>query len=92
MNQWIWKLKQMVRQYLPIVLIASVAYAGFTAWSKGAFRRGVKPGITQTLYSLPYFGSRFKHYQRSSSISRAKYGYPKKKWRGRKASRARRRR
>lgn len=78
MNHWIWKAKQFVRKYLPIVLIASVAYAGFTAWNKGAFRRGIKPGLTQTLYSLPYFGSRFKHYNRSSSVSRSKYGHSRR--------------
>lgn len=91
MNNLIWKLKQFFRKITPLLILMAVLYGGHSLYQQGVFRRGLKPAITSMLYKLPYFGSRFRHYGKSSSYSYKKsYGRSHRKHYGRRARRHRR--
>lgn len=80
MSNFSWKVKQWFRKMLPLALIVAVLYGGYHLYRQGTFRRGLKPAITSMLHKLPYFGSRYKHYNRSQSYSYgSKYGHGKRR-------------
>ncbi len=75
MSDLSWKLKNFFRKAFPIALVAGVLYWGYSLYRQGTFRHGVKYAITSILHRLPYFGSRFKHYESSSVSSAPSYAY-----------------
>ncbi len=88
MSSWTWKIKQFFNKVFPIALIGAVLYGAVSMYNQGAFRRGLKPAITTMLYKLPYFGTRYKHYNRGKS-----YAYSsRKKYRGHRRGHSRRNR
>jgi len=69
MNNLIWKIKSFFRKITPLLILMAVLYGGHSLYQQGVFRRGLKPAITSMLYKMPYFGTRFRHYNKSSSYS-----------------------
>jgi hypothetical protein len=70
MNNLIWKLKQLFRQALPLVLIGGLLYGAYNLYRKGVLQRGVKPTINYVVRQIPILGSHFKPFGRSYSYSK----------------------
>jgi hypothetical protein len=60
-----WRARQLVRKLIPLTVVGALLYGGYTMYRHGAFRRGLRAfpsSMSAFLHRLPYFGSRFRHY------------------------------
>jgi hypothetical protein len=65
MSKLMWKLREAVSNLIPLMIAGAIIYGGYTLYRQGTFRNGVGPAVTRVLHKIPYFGSRFKHYNGS---------------------------
>jgi len=68
----IYKVKQLLRKALPLVLIALVLYGAYNVYRRGSLSRGLKYTATSVLRKIPFIGSKFGH---SSSYSYSGRGH-----------------
>lgn len=59
-----WRIKQLFRKILPFLVIGGVAFGGWHLY-KTNFRHG-RASFVRVLKQIPYFGSRFGHYNGGS--------------------------
>lgn len=57
MSNLIWKIKQTIRQYMPMIIAAAIAYGGYAMIQTGTFGRSLRGQVNGVLYKLPVFGS-----------------------------------
>lgn len=63
------KVRELISSLIPLAVVGALLFGGYNLYKKGAFRRGIGPAVSSALHSIPYFGSRFKHYKGSSGFA-----------------------
>jgi hypothetical protein len=61
MDSLAWKVKNLFKQMLPLVILGFVVYYGYHMYRRGVFRHGVGPAVTYVLRQVPILGSHFRH-------------------------------
>lgn len=75
MNQLIWRIKEALSKLVTLAIIGAIAFGGYSLYQKGAFRGGISRTAKVALRSIPYFGSRFRHFIASPKSSRHAISY-----------------
>ena len=66
MGSWTWKIRELGQKIVPFLIIGAIGFGAYKLHRQGMFRHGVGPAINTVLHQIPYFGSRFKHYNAAS--------------------------
>jgi hypothetical protein len=82
MDNLTWKVKQMFRKLMPLLIGAVVLYGGYNLYRKGTFRHGIMPGVTSMLRNVPVLGSHFRRSGWGSTAYRSSYGNSHRRNRG----------